>query len=64
MLISVVIFLLKKHLKSGALYHSIVTSLRLHLVTDGYIDSSSAIISSNIHYTVKQAQSQRKLKKI
>jgi hypothetical protein len=44
-------------------YHSIVTSLRLHLVTDGYIDSSSAIISSNIHYTVKQAQSQRKLKK-
>jgi hypothetical protein len=34
----VVIFFLKKHIKSRALYHTIVTSLRLHLVTDGYIN--------------------------
>jgi len=37
----VVIFLLKKHAKSGLLYLNIVINHHLYSATDGYTDSSS-----------------------
>jgi hypothetical protein len=54
--ISLVISLLRKHVKSGVLCLSIVISPHLPSVVVGYIDSNNAIISSSGHTTEKLAQ--------
>lgn len=51
-------------MRSDILYLNITINNHLNSAVDGYTDLSNNIISNNIYIMVKQAQCQKKLRKI